>query len=150
MALRPTPPRARTDELVIEELDDELLVYDLRTDAAHCLDPEAAAIWRACDGTASVADIAAATATTPEAVDHAIEQLSGRDLVEGIGDHSRREAVKLVLTAGAVGAALPIVKSIVAPTPAQAGVPSCLPNGAGCAIDDQCCSLNCNAGVCGP
>jgi hypothetical protein len=148
--LKSTLPRARADELVIEELDGELLVYDLRTDAAHCLDEEAAAIWRACDGKTRVAEIAATVDTTPEAVDHALEELSERDLVEGIGDHSRREAVKLALTAGAVGAALPIVKSIVAPTPARGGTFSCFPDGAGCAVDNQCCSLNCDGAVCGP
>jgi coenzyme PQQ synthesis protein D (PqqD) len=146
--LRSIAPRARNEELVIEELDDELLLYDLRTDAAHCLDPQATAIWRACDGTASVAEIAAATGTTDEAVEHTLADLAERDLVEGIGYHSRRDAFKYALTAGAVGVALPIVKSIVAPTAAQAQ--SCLADGSTCSVDSECCSNNCNVAVCGP
>ena len=30
-------PQARTDNLVIRELDDETLVYDMERDEAHCL-----------------------------------------------------------------------------------------------------------------
>ncbi len=31
------PPSARRKDLIIEELPDEVLVYDLNTDRAHCL-----------------------------------------------------------------------------------------------------------------
>jgi hypothetical protein len=149
--LSTTPPRARTDELVVEELGDEVLVYDLRTDAAHCLDAQAAAVWRACDGETTAAEIAAATGTPSEGVDHALLDLDARDLIDSPPEHSRREAMKIALTAGAIGAAVPVIRSIVVPTPAQAqaSVP-CLPDGSACAIDAQCCSQNCNAGTCGP
>lgn len=43
-------PQAREAGLVIEELDDELLVYDLERHKAHCLNSTAALIWRHCDG----------------------------------------------------------------------------------------------------
>jgi hypothetical protein len=146
-----TTPRARTDELVLEELGGELLVYDLRTDAAHCLDAQAAAVWRACNGEATVSDIAAATGIPRDGVEHALRGLADRDLMDGAADHhSRREAVKLVLTVGAAGAAIPVIRSIVAPTAAQAGSVSCFPDGAGCSVDSDCCSQNCNSGVCGP
>jgi hypothetical protein len=142
-------PRARTDELVVEELGDELLIYDLRTDAAHCLDAQAAAVWRACNGDASIADIAAAAGTTTDGAAHALRELAERDLVDAPLDHSRREAMKIGLTAGAVGVAIPIIRSIVAPTAAQAQS-GCLPFGAGCTADSQCCSQNCNVVTCGP
>lgn len=143
-------PSARTDELVIEELGDELLVYDLRTDAAHCLDARATAVWRACDGHTDSAAIAAATGVDRDGVDHALGELVERELISGPPPiHSRREAMKIGLTAGAVGAAIPIVRSIVAPTPAQAQS-GCLPEGSPCAIDTVCCSFNCDSGTCGP
>ncbi|MCV4613842.1 PqqD family protein, partial [Escherichia coli] len=53
-------PKARTGGLVTQDFDKELLVYDLQTDRAHCLNETAAAVWRACDGTKSVNEIAAA------------------------------------------------------------------------------------------
>jgi hypothetical protein len=39
-------PRARRDELVVEELDDETLVYDLERHKARCLNHTAALVWR--------------------------------------------------------------------------------------------------------
>jgi hypothetical protein len=137
---------ARRAELVVEELDGELLVYDLRTDAAHSLDVRAAAIWRACDGGASIAEIAAATGTAPEIVEHTLSDLSDRALLEGRGQISRRDAVRrMALTAGAAAVAVPVVRSIVAPTAAQAQ--TCLPDGAPCTSDGQCCGGNCDTGT---
>ncbi len=52
-------PHAREDGLVIEEYEDELLVYDLDRDKAHCLNETAAMIWHSCDGKRSVPEIAA-------------------------------------------------------------------------------------------
>ena len=147
--MRFTGPRARADELVIEELGDELLVYDLRTDAAHSLDASAAAVWRACDGETSPHAIAAATGTTREGVEHALRELAERDLVEAPAAHSRREAMKIGVTAGAVGVAIPIVHSIVAPTAAEAQS-GCVPVSGTCLFSSQCCSNNCNDGVCVP
>jgi hypothetical protein len=53
-------PVARTHELVVEELGDELLVYDLTRHKAHCLNRTAAFVWRRCDGRTSVAGVASA------------------------------------------------------------------------------------------
>lgn len=51
-------PQAREAGLVIEELDDELLVYDLERHRAHCLNNTAALVWRQCDGKTGVDAIA--------------------------------------------------------------------------------------------
>src|SRR5262245_19716845 len=51
-------PRARSERLIVEELEDELLVYDLDRHRAHSLNPSAALVWRHCDGRASVAEVA--------------------------------------------------------------------------------------------
>ncbi len=48
-------PRARQDELVVEELSDETLVYDLKRHKANCLNRTAALVWQDCDGQTSVA-----------------------------------------------------------------------------------------------
>lgn len=44
-------PCARRDDLLVQEVLDELLIYDLRSHEAHFLSAAAAAIWRGCDGT---------------------------------------------------------------------------------------------------
>src|SRR2546428_4451494 len=51
-------PLARTDALVIKELQDEVLVYDLKRHKAHCLNPTAASVWKRCDGKLPVMDMA--------------------------------------------------------------------------------------------
>ena len=48
-----TNPLARREGLVIRELADEVLVYDLDRDRAHCLNQTAAFIWQCCDGRTS-------------------------------------------------------------------------------------------------
>lgn len=42
-------PRHR-DDLVTEELDDEVIVYDPQDGATHRFNPTALEIWRQCDG----------------------------------------------------------------------------------------------------
>jgi hypothetical protein len=55
-------PIARIEELVTQEIDGELLVYDVRTNKAHQLTETAAFVWKNCDGTKSIEDIRKITA----------------------------------------------------------------------------------------
>src|SRR3954452_16915698 len=147
---------ARTEGLVVEEIGDELLVYDLDTDEAHSLDPAAAAIWRACDGTTTPADIAARLTLDDAAVQATLKHLGDLNLLTGQAPavavtHSRRAVLRRGLVAGAAGAvAIPVIRSIVAPTPAHAQSGGGLPNGQPCTAG-QCASGCCCAvggGVC--
>jgi len=47
-------PKARTDQLVVEKLVDEYVVYDLENKKAHNLNPISAWIWQHCDGSTTV------------------------------------------------------------------------------------------------
>jgi len=49
---------ARDEELVVQELSDEVLIYDLRQHKAHCLNQTAAFVWNHCDGETSADEIA--------------------------------------------------------------------------------------------
>ena len=51
-------PHARSEGLVITDLDDEILIYDKERDKAHCLNQTAALVWKYSDGKRSVAEIA--------------------------------------------------------------------------------------------
>ena len=53
-----TNPLARKEGLIIQELPDEVLVYDLETDRAHCLNQTAAFVWQRCDGRTTAVEIA--------------------------------------------------------------------------------------------
>jgi hypothetical protein len=50
-------PLARTDGLLTETVDDEVLVYDLTGDLALHLNPTAALVWRSCDGRRTPAEL---------------------------------------------------------------------------------------------
>ncbi len=51
-------PQARTKEILIQEVGNEYLVYDLDTNVAFCLNATSAEIWKRCDGTSTVQEVA--------------------------------------------------------------------------------------------
>ena len=53
-------PRARRDRLLIREMGEEIVVYDLERHRAHALSRSATLVWRLCDGQKSIAELAAA------------------------------------------------------------------------------------------
>ena len=131
-------PRAREEDLVIRELAEETLVYDLKRHKAHSLNPAAALVWRYCDGQTTVAEMTTrlqerdGIAADEEVVLLALDGLGRAHLlqervhrgVEAVR-YSRRElSSKFALTAG-LTALLPVVTSIVAPTPAHAATNPC-------------------------
>ena len=144
-------PRARTGDLVVKEVAEELLVYDLARQKAHSLNRVAAAVWRACDGTRGVAALRVAAsesgqALPTEAVQYALQALGRARLLEGPieeGRLTRREVMARLGTAAAV--ALPLVTTIVTPTPAAAQSPlTCIPFNQGpCTSAAQCCPNAC-------
>jgi hypothetical protein len=61
-------PKARKSGLVVEKLADEMLVYDLDTHQAHCLNRAAALVWENCNGRRTVGEIARALEARGEVV----------------------------------------------------------------------------------
>ena len=153
---QPLPPRARKEGLVIEELPNEMLVYDLKRDKAHCLNPMAALVWRHCDGETSVAEMVRLlqaelkTSVDEELVWLALDQLQKSFLLQERltrplgGRLSRRELVRrLGLTAGVT---LPMITSILAPTVVEAA--SGAHTGGSCATVACCPGCTCVANLC--
>jgi hypothetical protein len=131
-------PARRTEGLVVTELVGELLVYDLEHHRAHCLNPAAAVVFRHCDGTRSVAELAAlleselGVPADPDCVWLALDGLGKarllRQRVSRPPEASRLSRRELVRRVG-IAALLPAVTSVLAPTPAQAAatcVSSCV------------------------
>jgi|DewCreStandDraft_2_1066082.scaffolds.fasta_scaffold00296_2 PqqD family protein of HPr-rel-A system len=52
----------RVADVTASDLDDELVLYNLRTDQVHVLNATAAAIWELCDGSLTADEIAAVLA----------------------------------------------------------------------------------------
>lgn len=123
-------PRARRQDLTIQAMDGELLLYDRALNQAHALNAAAAFVWRASDGTRSVDEIAQAMtrefgiSADAQVVWYALEQLNKRRLLETtletplpLRGLSRRQFLKRATAAAILLAA---IASITAPTPAHA------------------------------
>ncbi|HYG80181.1 MAG TPA: PqqD family protein [Pyrinomonadaceae bacterium] len=156
-------PLARTKGLVVNELPEEIVVYDRESHKAHCLNRMAALVWKRCDGRTSPRRIAQLVGQDlnsrvgEDLVWYALEQLAkDRLLTEKVvpraqGDAaaaftaarlSRRELVRRLGLAAVV--ALPLITTIVAPTPVEAAASGCVDcNGVLC-----CSPATCPAGVC--
>ena len=144
-------PKARSEELLIEEVGGELLIYDVNSNRAHCLNESAAAIWRHCDGNRSIGKLAKhlfpslAASDAQRLVSIGLERLRRRRLVETASpavDLSKRQMLKKVaILAAAAGIAAPVVSTIIAPNAAYAF--SCMPSGFPCTSSLQCCSGLC-------
>ena len=119
-------------DTIVRRLGDEFLVYDRKTNKAHCLNPMAAEVWMLCDGKTTVAEIARKVdETAKSSVDEAVLELALSKLQEaGLIEQdssgfepmipSRRVALRKMATAAL---ALPLVTTILVPTAAQAVSP---------------------------
>jgi hypothetical protein len=155
-------PLARKEGLVIQEMPGEVLVYDLATNKAHCLNETAALVWNYCDGSNSVADITrlfgnqSGKPVEENLVWLAIDQLNennllAQELKADFNGQTRRDVIKKVGLAAVI--ALPMVSSLVAPTAALAvacsgTVTSCLSGGVPCNSGTPCTCGNGDAGTC--
>lgn len=160
-------PKARTENIVVTELKDELLVYCLNTHKAFCLNKTAAAVYQTTDGKKSTSEIAETLSkdfkspVTEEFVSFALEELKDKDLISfsgvnkiSLNTQSRREIIRKIGLATVV--ALPVITMLVAPKAAHAQSciadgDSCTPSGAFPFTQDGCCSglVCCGNGVCG-
>ena len=153
-------PTARKTDLVVQEMPDELLIYDTKNNKAHCLNRTAAFVWKSCDGHTSVADIAglfhaeADSKMSEDMVWLAIDQLNESDLLEReiksvFAGQSRRDVIKKIGFASVI--ALPVVASLVAPKNAMAASSCACSSNADCVPQTTCPStINCNGGLCRP
>jgi len=117
-------PKAPSDRLVVQELENETLIYSLESHKATCLNAFSARVWRLCDGTRTVDDITQELGLDDcvrDAVALTLKKLARADLVTGFtappSDHTRRAVIHGAL---AVTAAIPIVTTLTIPEPAQA------------------------------
>ena len=155
-------PRRRMKGLVVQQLPDEVLVYDLERHQAFCLGANLSRIWRRCTGRRTPGQIARTLETDPgppvaeDLVRVALHRLGKARLLRepvtpaGVDRRSRRELLRRAAALGGL-----TLLAVHAPTAGQAA--TCLP--AGSCVDSHCtdasgrvcCSGNCrqNSRVCG-
>lgn len=126
-------PHARQDRLVVEEVGDETILYDEQRNHIHRLNQTAALVWRHCDGLRAVADLQAVlqdalgAPVTEDVVWLALDRLEKEHLLQeklarpaAAMQITRRQALKRAAMVGGMTLLLPVVQSIIAPTPAMA------------------------------
>lgn len=136
-------PLGRRDNLVVQELNGEVLIYDLNKNKAYCLNETSALVWRACNGINSVSDICKSVGDE-DIVWLALNSLKKENLIDHAPDNkfngmSRRDVIKKIGIGSMI--ALPVVASLVAPAAVHAQ--SCKPNGNNCSTSSECCSSCC-------
>ena len=168
--MKPMKPQVRKDGLVVKELPDEMLVYDLERHRAHCLNPTAALVWKHCDGRTSAKEIATllqkelkAPPGKPGKIDEklvwlALDRLGKAHLLEERlspppegARFAHRELVRKLGLVGGLTVLLPLVTSIVAPTPAEAAatcVFDCTGESDGTPCTQPTCGSFCFGGSC--
>jgi hypothetical protein len=148
-------PRARSEQLVVQELPGELLIYDLERHKASCLNQTASGVWKKCDGARSVAEIAAeltvewGAGVDEELVWVTLEKLGRAHLLcEKVEQPEvgipRREMMRRLRLASVVAA--PLIASILAPTALASS--SNRASGQACTDGAICASKVCFNGVC--
>lgn len=126
-------PHARHDRLVVQELGDETVIYDEQRNHIHRLNQTAALVWRHCDGQRTANDLAVAvqaelgSPVTEEMVWLALDRLEKEHLLQDplvrpvrTVQITRRQMLRKAALVGGATLLLPVVQSMVAPTPAMA------------------------------
>ncbi|MDH3493386.1 MAG: PqqD family protein [Acidobacteriota bacterium] len=155
-------PSSRRNGIVVQDLQEETLVYDLESNKAFCLNETSALIWKACDGTRTVSEITDHVnrdlddSANGALVEFALDQLLKEGLIEGYESNShkqsgvsRRSVLKTLGLSTAV--ALPVVASLIAPPAsfAQSGCIVGMQSPAGCPCNNNGdCINSCVAGMC--
>lgn len=129
-------PNSRTENIVVQETNNELLIYDLVSNQAFCLNETSAIIFNACDGKTSVNELREQTKFSDDLILLALDELQKHNLLIGEKNDyfkglSRRKIIRKAGLASMI--ALPLISTLVAPTAAtaQSGGPICVP----CSID---------------
>lgn len=159
-------PMARKDALVIQQLPDEMLVYDQRAEKAHSLNRAASLIWQHCDGQLTIGGLAEVVGQELQApvdtqyVWYGLRQLADTGLLQdaviqpvAMAGLSRRQFLRKLGIATAA-TMVPVILSIKAPTPeAAAYAPSpkgLVPYGGRCGGGKPCApGLQCLPGPTG-
>ena len=134
-------PQSRKENIVIQELENELLIYDLKINKAFSLNETCSMVWAECDGEKSIAEMASILSrrtnglVNEEVVWLALETLqkenllTNKDVVQpNFNGMSRRQIIRKVGFASLV--AIPIITSLVAPTAINAQSRRCANPGA--------------------
>jgi len=162
-------PLAKRSDIIQQESDKELLLYDLKTNRAFCLNATSAIIYQHCDGQTELVEFARQFGMNKELIVLALQRFEAEKLLAEELNLPKVPRRELLLKASKTAVALPFISALVAPTAVQAAscvnpggaspgtiVQVCLGTAAACALPCQsagvgslCCSGMSGLGLCG-
>ncbi|MBX7173016.1 MAG: PqqD family protein [Pyrinomonadaceae bacterium] len=138
--------KAKTKDIVVQELESEVLIFNLKTNQAFCLNESSALVWQLCNGKNSFSEIRRLSGekldqkVDDEFIWLALTEIKKNGLLENPEELSdrfkglnRRQIIKKIGLTSMI--ALPFISAMVAPSAvmAQSGCSSingtCAPNG---------------------
>jgi hypothetical protein len=117
-------PIAINRNIVVQHVGKELLIYNLITNKAFCLNETSRIVFESCDGVTSFEDLKRKYKFTDDLIYFALDELNKENLLEGgaykspLAGLSRRQVIRR--TGLAAMAVLPVVAGLIAPTAANA------------------------------
>lgn len=147
-------PVAQRNEIVIQEFDNETLIYDLINHKAFCLNQTSAIVWHLCDGKRDVSQIADEMSkklknlVSEDLVLLALAELRKENLLEKFEAYdsffpqpNRREIIKKIGLSSII--ALPLVSSLVAPMAISAQSAAAIGGACTLGTPSTCSTSNC-------
>lgn len=122
-------PSVKQSDIVIQNIGDELLIYNLKTNQAYSLNETSKNIYQFCNGKTSFDELKQKFNYSDDLIFLALDELKRNDLIEEsyqskFAGVSRREVIRKVGLSTMI--ALPFISSIVAPSAANAQSIICL------------------------
>lgn len=116
-------PNIKITNYVEQHLDGELLLYNLSTNQAYCLNETSAAVFNACNGATTFNELERQSGFSSVLIFLTLDELKRQNLIEDdyispLASINRREAIKRVGLASLI--ALPVVTGLIAPMASQA------------------------------
>ena len=152
-------PPAKTDNIVVQETGNELLIYDLVINKAYCLNETSKIVYEACNGRSTFEDLRREYKFTDDLIFLALDELKRENLIENNyispnADLKRRELIRKIGLASVI--ALPVISTLIAPTAAMAAIScggaiapgtlfTCTRGIPGCEIDQAVRCASCSA-----
>lgn len=150
-------PQARTSNIVVQDFDKEVLIYDLQQHRALCLNQTSAFVWQKCDGKTTFDELKKLSGNkfNDDLILLTLSLLQKENLLEELVSDTTLKAELsrrgMIAKYGTLAIALPMISSLIAPTAVNAqsltlsdctNIP--IPHPAGCtfgssAVDCQTC-----------
>ena len=122
------------ENLIVQELNDEVMVYNLTTDKYYCLNSTTKTVFEACDGEMTIEELKRQSNLPEEVIYLSLDEIKRNELLKDdyispLAGMNRREVIKRAGIATMI--VLPVITGLVAPKAVNAASPAaCFASGA--------------------